>query len=117
MRPINVEILMGHNIGVSASYYEPKEHEVLEDYLRASDHLTIGGDKKILEKQIYELTEKQDETTYLLQWTEYKYVTIIKKRVLVGVIEVFTGYEYFRTSFCKMVKRVIFRFGVNLLCL
>ena len=65
MRPINVEILMGHNIGVSASYYEPKEHEVLEDYLRASDHLTIGGDKKILEKQIYELTEKQDEITLM----------------------------------------------------
>ena len=35
MRPINVEILMGHNIGVSASYYKPKEHEVLEDYLKA----------------------------------------------------------------------------------
>jgi hypothetical protein len=60
MRPINVEILMGHNIGVSASYYRPKVHEVLEDYLRAADHLTLGGDKK-LEKQISDLTKKQDE--------------------------------------------------------
>jgi integrase len=60
MKPINVEILMGHSIGVSASYYRPKEHEVLEDYLRAADHLTIGGGKK-LEKQISELTKKQDE--------------------------------------------------------
>jgi hypothetical protein len=25
---------MGHNIGVSASYYKPKEKEVLEDYKR-----------------------------------------------------------------------------------
>jgi hypothetical protein len=24
MKPINVEITMGHNIGVSASYYKPK---------------------------------------------------------------------------------------------
>ena len=35
MRPINVEITMGHDIGVSASYYKPTEHEVLEDYLKA----------------------------------------------------------------------------------
>ena len=61
MRPINVEILMGHNIGVSATYYRPKEHEVLKDYLNAAPHLTIGSDKKVLEKQIHELTEKQDE--------------------------------------------------------
>lgn len=64
MKPINVEILMGHSIGVSASYYRPKEHEVLEDYLRAADHLTIGGGKK-LEKQISELTKKQDEITLM----------------------------------------------------
>lgn len=65
MRPINVEILMGHNIGVSASYYKPKEHEVLQDYLNAAPYLTISGDKKALEKQIYELTEKQDEITVM----------------------------------------------------
>jgi hypothetical protein len=65
MRPINVEILMGHNIGVSASYYRPKEHEVLKDYLNAAPHLTIGDDKKVLEKQIHELTEKQDEITLM----------------------------------------------------
>ena len=62
MRPINVEILMGHNIGVSASYYKPKEHEVLEDYLKAADHLTISGSRK-LEREVSELTEKQNEIT------------------------------------------------------
>lgn len=65
MRPINVEILMGHNIGVSASYYKPKEHEVLEDYLRAVDYLTVNREKKVLEKQITELTEKQDEISIM----------------------------------------------------
>ena len=35
MKPINVEITMGHNIGVSASYYKPTEREVMEDYLKA----------------------------------------------------------------------------------
>src|SRR5919198_6711362 len=39
MKPINVEITMGHNIGVSKSYYKPTEHEVLEDYLKAKDSL------------------------------------------------------------------------------
>jgi hypothetical protein len=37
MKPINVELTMGHNIGVSASYYKPQEHEVLEDYLTTTD--------------------------------------------------------------------------------
>ena len=48
MKPINVEITMGHNIGVSASYYKPTDHEVMEDYLKAVDSLTINSDKLIL---------------------------------------------------------------------
>jgi len=34
MRPINVEITMGHDIGISGSYYKPTEKEVLEDYVK-----------------------------------------------------------------------------------
>ena len=41
MKPINVELTMGHDIGVSASYYKPTEHEILKDYLKAVDILTI----------------------------------------------------------------------------
>lgn len=37
MKPINVEITMGHDIGISISYYKPTEREVLDDYLRAQD--------------------------------------------------------------------------------
>jgi hypothetical protein len=36
MKPINVELTMGHDNGGSAGYYKPTEHEVLEDYLRSS---------------------------------------------------------------------------------
>ena len=51
MRPINVEITMGHNIGISASYYRPLEKEVLNDYLNAVDLLSINdGDKKLQAK-------------------------------------------------------------------
>ena len=52
MKPINVEITMGHDIGVSASYYKPTENEVLEDYLKAVDLLTINGNLKLLQKQV-----------------------------------------------------------------
>ena len=31
MKPINVEITMGHNIGISESYYRPTDREVTDD--------------------------------------------------------------------------------------
>jgi hypothetical protein len=41
MRPINVEMPMGHSTGISDSYYRPNERELLEDYLKAIPELTI----------------------------------------------------------------------------
>jgi integrase len=67
MRPINVEITMGHDIGISASYYKPTEREVLEDYLKAVDLLTINSDKLILEKQVLELKEKSKDSEYIIK--------------------------------------------------
>ena len=67
MRPINVEITMGHNIGISASYYRPTEQEVLEDYLKALDILTVNGDKVILQKQVEELKEKSENSDLLIR--------------------------------------------------
>jgi hypothetical protein len=37
MKPINVELLIGHGSGISKSYWRPTEKEVLEDYLKAVD--------------------------------------------------------------------------------
>lgn len=42
MRPINVELLMGHSVGLSDSYYRPTENDFLEDYLKAIPHLTVS---------------------------------------------------------------------------
>jgi hypothetical protein len=67
MRPINVEITMGHDISVSASYYKPTEREVLEHYLKAIDILTINGDKVVLKKQVAELNEKSKNTEYIIR--------------------------------------------------
>jgi hypothetical protein len=66
MRPINVEITMGHNIGISASYYKPTEKEVLEDYLKAVDLLTIHSDEQKLLNQVLELKEKSRDNEYVI---------------------------------------------------
>jgi hypothetical protein len=67
MKPINVEITMGHDIGISASYYKPTEHDVLQDYLKAVDLLTINDDKLTLQKQVTQLTEKSKEESYIIK--------------------------------------------------
>jgi hypothetical protein len=79
MKPINVEITMGHDIGVSASYYKPTEHEVLEDYLKAVPLLTINGDNIVLQKQVEELKEKSKDSEYTIRATLYEKDKEIKK--------------------------------------
>ena len=66
MKPINVEITMGHNIGVSASYYKPTEREVMEDYLKAISLLEIGTNGKKLEKKISDLKEESKNNELLI---------------------------------------------------
>jgi hypothetical protein len=58
---------MGHDIGVSASYYNSTERVVLEDYLKAVDLLTINSDKVILQKQVLELKEKSKDSEYIIK--------------------------------------------------
>ncbi len=67
MRPANVEILMGHDIGVSESYWRPTEQEVLQDYLKAVPLLSINTENNILQKKIEELTEKSTEENFVIK--------------------------------------------------
>jgi integrase len=67
MKPINVELTMGHNIGVSASYYKPTEHEILKDYLKAVDILTISNDNAVLQKEVAELQQKSKDNEYIIR--------------------------------------------------
>jgi integrase len=68
MKSINVEILMGHTIGVSNSYYKPSQKEILDDYLKAINILTINksNNNHILEKEVKELKEKNENNEYLI---------------------------------------------------
>ena len=51
MKPINIEKLMNHSVGISDSYYRATEKEVLEDYLKAIELLSIHGNEQKLSKQ------------------------------------------------------------------
>ena len=67
MRPANVETLMGHDLGVSESYWKPTEVEVLQDYVKAVDLLTISGNEQKLSKQVEELKEKGKDSEYIIK--------------------------------------------------
>ena len=64
MKPINIEKLMNHSTGISDSYYRATEQELLEDYLKAVDMLSINHDKVTLQKQVAEMTAKSKEENY-----------------------------------------------------
>ncbi len=56
---------MNHSIGVSNSYYRPQEKELLDDYLKAVENLTIkennnnnGIEKGVVEERIKAIEEK-----------------------------------------------------------
>lgn len=67
MKPINVEKLLSHSIGISNSYYRPTETELLEDYLKVSNLLVIGREAKLerelktSEQLVREKLQERDE--------------------------------------------------------
>ena len=67
MKPANVELLSGRDIGVSGSYYKPTEKELFEDYIKAIDLFTINEDNKKLERQFNELKEKSKDNEYIIK--------------------------------------------------
>ena len=67
MKPINIEKLMNHSVGISDSYYRATENELLDDYIKAIDSLTINDDKLTLQKQVAELTEKNQQENYIIK--------------------------------------------------
>ena len=52
MEPNSVELTMGHDIGLSESYYRPTQQ------LWAVDNLTVNGDKAVLQKQVEQIKQE-----------------------------------------------------------
>lgn len=66
MKPINIEKLLSHSIGISNSYYRPTENEILEDYLKVVDFLSLGKENK-LQKELKVYKEKNNEENYSIK--------------------------------------------------
>jgi len=60
MKSIDIETIMGHSIGVSDSYYRITEGELMNEYIKAVDLLTIN-ENSILKRQVTELRANKDE--------------------------------------------------------
>jgi hypothetical protein len=44
------EMLLGHRIGLSSAYYRPDANEILQEYLKAIDLLTINEENRLRSK-------------------------------------------------------------------
>jgi integrase len=65
MKPINIENLMGHSTGISDSYYRPTENDLLQDFLKCIDSLTIDDQRSLLTK-VEDLANKSKDNEYLV---------------------------------------------------
>jgi hypothetical protein len=59
------EMLLGHSIGLGDSYYRPNVNEMLFEYLKVVNDLTIDPSHR-LQKQVQELKEKEDYKNFLI---------------------------------------------------
>lgn len=57
MRPINIEKLLSHSVGISNSYYRPTENEILEDYLKVLSFISLD-EKSKLKNELTNIKEK-----------------------------------------------------------
>ena len=60
VKPVVKEMLLGHKTGLDTVYYKPEEGELLQEYVKAIDYLTINDEHR-LQKQVTELTQKQED--------------------------------------------------------
>ena len=64
MKSINIEVLMGHSIGISDSYYKITEDELLTEYLKTIKHLTLSNEN-LLQNQFGEMLSRHQQNTIL----------------------------------------------------
>ncbi len=66
MKPINIEILLSHSVGISSSYYRPTEADLLQDFLKVSELLEFDKQDKI-KKDLHKYEEKSREDIYMIK--------------------------------------------------
>jgi hypothetical protein len=60
------EMLLGHSIGLSDTYYRPDANEIMAEYLKAVDLLTINEENR-LRRKVKILEVKADKIVELQQ--------------------------------------------------
>jgi hypothetical protein len=60
LNPEAREMLLGHSIGLSNAYYKPDSNEILEEYLKAVDLLTINEENR-LKRKVKTLTARSND--------------------------------------------------------
>jgi len=58
------EMLVGHTTGLDKVYYKPQDEEILQEYLKAVDLLTISNENR-LKKQIDYYKQRESELSYM----------------------------------------------------
>jgi hypothetical protein len=54
------EMLVGHSTGLDKVYYKPQDEEILQEYLKAVDLLTISNEHR-LQKQVDYYKERESD--------------------------------------------------------
>ena len=81
MKSINVEMLLGHDIGVSGHYYRPAESDMLEDYMtHAADALTIDPNQRLMQENAQ---LKKNQSDYLTELGDLRHDFNEMKQLLV----------------------------------
>lgn len=60
VEPLIKEMLLGHHIGLEESYYRPAEEDLLREYLKCIDYLTVNEENR-LKKQVETLLIEKSE--------------------------------------------------------
>jgi integrase len=71
LKPIVTELLMGHSVGISDSYYRPTENDLLEEYVKAIDALTISNENRLkMQVELLAASSKETEEMINIRLTE-----------------------------------------------
>ena len=65
-------MLLGHKIGLASAYYRPTEQEMLDEYMKADNSLTINEENRLKIKVELLESEKHEITTLKNQVDEMK---------------------------------------------
>jgi integrase len=75
VNPLMKEIILGHRTGLEDNYFRPQPEEVLEEYIKAVNLLTINDENRLRIK-VDELTQKQDEIQLMRSKHEHEMKTM-----------------------------------------